>query len=175
MPGLTPTLGDLDIHHPTADPLRTFKEDELATAVPYFARATELGLSYLNTPRVFTPFSMSLVGRPRVIDLAFACPLLAPYFSEWSNPLPSTGSDHILIFLCFDALLFRAPPPKPNWALTDWPQVDEALKSFKIPPPPPLRTTRSLGVWFDTNLNKISATLALHTRLKCVTHRSKPW
>jgi len=28
------TLHDLNIHHPSADPLRTFKEDELATSVP---------------------------------------------------------------------------------------------------------------------------------------------
>ena len=117
---------------------------------------------------------MSHVGRPGVLDLAFACPLLVPYFSEWSDPLPSTGSDHIPIVLCFDALLFRAPPPKPNWALTDWPQVDEALKSLEIPPTLPLPTSYSLAVWFDTNLNKISATLALHTPLKRVTHRSKP-
>jgi len=86
----TLTLGDLNIHHPIADPLRTFKEDELATSSPYFDRATELGFSLLNTPGVFTRFSMSLIGRPGVLDLAFACPLLAPYFTEWSDPLPST-------------------------------------------------------------------------------------
>lgn len=28
------TLRDQNIHHPSADPLRTFKEDELATSVP---------------------------------------------------------------------------------------------------------------------------------------------
>ena len=37
------TLGDLNIHHPTADPLRVFKEDEIATSTPYFSKATELG------------------------------------------------------------------------------------------------------------------------------------
>ena len=63
----TLTLGDLNIHHPTADPLRTFKEDELATSTPYFERATGLGFSLLNTPGVFTRFSMSLVGRPGVL------------------------------------------------------------------------------------------------------------
>jgi len=107
----TLTLGDLNIHHPTSDPLRVFKEDEVATSAPYFDRATELGFSLLNTPGVFTHFSMSLIGPPGVIDLAFACPLLAPYFSEWSDPLPSTGSDHIPILLRFEAPLFRAPPP----------------------------------------------------------------
>jgi len=108
------TLGDLNIYHPTADPLRTFKEDEIATSTPYFDRATDLGFSLVNTPGVFTRFSMSLIGRPGVLDLAFACPLLAPYFTEWSDPLPSTGSDHIPILLRFEAPLFRAPPQPPT-------------------------------------------------------------
>jgi len=131
------TWGDLNIHHPTADPLRTFKEDELATSVPYFDRATGLGYSLLNTPGVYTRFSMSMVGRPGVIDLAFACPLLAPYFSEWSDPLPLTSSNHIPILLQFAAPFVRAPPASPNWALTDWGPVDKALQSLAIPPPPP--------------------------------------
>jgi len=84
-------LDDFNIHHPTTDPLRNFKEDELATSVPYFDRATELGFSLLNTPRVYTRFSRSLVGRPGVLDLAFACPVLMPIFSECSDALPSTG------------------------------------------------------------------------------------
>jgi len=53
---------------------------------------------------------MSLIGHPGILALAFACPLLAPYFSELSDPLPSTGSDDIPILLCFQAPLFRAPP-----------------------------------------------------------------
>jgi len=68
----------------------------------------------LNTPRVFTGFSLSCVGRPGVIDLAFACPLLALDFSEWSDPLPYPGSDHISILLRLEAPLFRAPPLFPN-------------------------------------------------------------
>ena len=32
----TLTLGNLNIHHPAADPLRVFKEDEIATSSPYF-------------------------------------------------------------------------------------------------------------------------------------------
>ena len=108
------TLGDLNIHHPTSDPLRLFKEDEIATSSPYFDRATEHGFSLLNTPGVFTRFSMSLVGRTGVLDLAFACPLLAPYFTEWSDPLPSTGSDHIPILLRFEAPFFALPPRYPT-------------------------------------------------------------
>ena len=132
----TLTLGDLNIHHPTAHPLRVFKEDEIATSSAHFDRATDLGFSLLNTPGVFTRFSMSLVGRAGVLDLAFACPLLSPYFSESSDPLPSTGSDHIPIVLRFEAPLFRAPPPTPNWALSDWAALDSALKATTILPPP---------------------------------------
>jgi len=110
----TLTLADFNIYHPTADPLRTFKEDVIATSAPYFDRAMDLGFSLLKTPGVFTRFSMSLIGRPGVLDLAFACPLLSAYFSEWSDPLPSTGSDHIPILLRFEAPFFPAPPPTPN-------------------------------------------------------------
>ena len=123
----TLTLGELNIHHPTADPLRAFKEDEIATSTPYFDRATDLGFSLLNPPGMFTRFSMALIGRPGVQDLAFACPLRAPYFTVWSDPLPSTGSDHIPILLRFEAPLFRAPPPTPNWALTDWSSLESSL------------------------------------------------
>jgi len=171
----TLTLGDMNIHHPTADPLRIFKEDEIATSTPYFDRATDLGFSLLNTPGVFTRFSMSLIGRPGVLDLAFACPLLAPYFTEWSDPLPSTGSDHIPILLRFEAPLLRPPPPSPNWALTDWALLEPSLKNMAITPPPPLPTTRSLDIWFRTNLGRVESQFALHTPLKRVTYRSKPW
>ena len=171
----TVTLGDLNIHHPTADPLRTFKEDEIATSTPYFDRATDLGFSLLNTPGVFTRFSMSLVGRPGVLDLAFACPLLSPYFSEWSDSLPSTGSDHIPILLRFETRLFRPPPPTPNWVLSDWAALDTALKATVISPQPPLPTASSLDLWLSTNLGKVTSQFALHTPMKRVTFRSKPW
>jgi len=151
------------------------KEDEIATSTPYFDRATDLGFSLLNTPGVFTRFSMSLIGRPGVLDLAFACPHLAPYFTEWSDPLLSTGSDHIPILLRFEAPLFRAPPPTPNWALTDWAALESSLKATTISPPPPLPTTRSLHIWFSTNLGRVTSQFALDTPRKRVTFHSKPW
>jgi len=170
----TLTLGDLNIHHPTAYPLRTFQEDEIATSTPYFDRATGLGFSLLNTPGVFTRFSMSLVGRHGVLDLAFACPLLSPYFSEWSDPLPSTGSDHIPILLRIEAPLFRAPPPTTNWVLSHWAGLDTALKATVIAPPPSLPTTSSVDLWLTTNLGRVTSQFALHTAMKRVTFRSKP-
>jgi len=171
----TLTLGDLNIHHPTADPVRVFKEDEIATSTPYFDRATELGFTLLNVPGLFTRFSMSLIRHPGVIDLAFACPLLAPYFAEWTDPLPSPGSDHIPILLHFEAPLFRAPSPTPNWALTDWPALESSLKAARISPVPPVPTTVLMDISFKTNLDRITAELALHTPVKRVTFRSKPW
>jgi len=42
-------------------------------------------------------------------------------------------------------------------------------------PAAPLPPTRSLDVWFKTNLNRITAGLALHTPVKRVTFRSNPW
>jgi len=171
----TLTLGDLNIHHPTADPLRVFKEDEITTSTPYFDKATELGFTLLNVPGVFTRFSMSLIGGPGIIDLALACPLLPPYFTEWSDPLPSTGSDHIPILLRFEAPLFRAPPRTPNWALTDWPTLESSLKAAGISPVPPVPTTQSMDIWFRTNLDRITAELALNTAVKRVTFCSKPW
>jgi len=170
----TLSLGDLNIHHPTADPLRTFNEDEIATSTPYFDRATDLGFSLLNTPGVFTWFSMSLIRRPGVLDLAFPCPHLSQYFSEWSDPLPSTGSDHILILLSFEAPLFRAPPPTPNWDLSDWAALDTSLKATVISPPPPLPTTSSVDIWLSTNLRQVRCQFGLHTPMKRVTFRSKP-
>jgi len=167
-------LGDLNIHHPTADPLRVFKEHEIATTTPYFDRATDLGFTLLNTLGVFTRFCLSLIVRPGVLDLAFACPLLAPFFTEWSDPLPSTGSDHIPILLRFEAPLFRAPPPTPNWALTDWATLETSLKSMVIPPPPPLPTTRTLDIWFGTNLGNVTSLFAMNTPLNRMTYRSKP-
>ena len=59
----TLTLCDLNIHQPTGDPLRVFKEDEIATSSPYFDRATELEFTLLNFQGVFTRFSMSLSVR----------------------------------------------------------------------------------------------------------------
>jgi len=91
LPGPTLTLGELNIHHLSADSLRSLKEDEMAPSVPYMDRATELGYTLLNTPPVYTWFSMSLVGRLGVLDLAFACPLLGSWFSEWSDGLRRPG------------------------------------------------------------------------------------
>jgi len=84
-------------------------------------------------------------------------------------------SDHIPILRCLEAPLFRATPLTLNWVLTDWPQLDIPFKNFEIPLPLPIPWFCSLGSWFETNHNRVTALLALNTPLKQVTHRSKPW
>jgi len=94
-------------------------DNKIATPVPYFDRATQPRFSLINTPGVYPRFLMSLVRLLGDIDLSFASPLLISYLAEWSNPLPSTGSDHIPILQPFDTPCFPAPPPQPNRALTN--------------------------------------------------------
>ena len=48
------------------------------------------------------------------------------------------------------------------------------MKASTIRLPPPISTTRSLDLWFKTNLDKVTAQLALHTPMKRVTYQSKP-
>ena len=48
----TPTLvlGDFNVHHPTANPARFFKPEELTLSRPWFDRAFLTGYSLINTP-----------------------------------------------------------------------------------------------------------------------------
>lgn len=78
MPLATLTFRNLNIHYPTADPLRVFKEDEIPTSAPYSDRATEFSFSLGNTPGVMTRFSMSLVGPPGLLELALRAPSWHP-------------------------------------------------------------------------------------------------
>jgi len=45
----TLTLGHLNLDHPSADPLRSYKQGDIATCVPYFDKATVLGYTLINT------------------------------------------------------------------------------------------------------------------------------
>ena len=93
-----PTLvvGDFNIHHPSADPLRKHNSSELKASFPYFSRATELGYMLLNTPGVHTRFPLQGSSRPSVLDLAFASSSLMPFFQEWTTELPSFGGQKVL-------------------------------------------------------------------------------
>jgi len=91
----TMVVGDLNLHHPAADPLRTFDSGEYNLSHPYYSQASEHGYSLLNQPRLYTYFPFTHNARPSVLDLTFANGPLFPSFSRWDTPLPSTGSDHV--------------------------------------------------------------------------------
>src|SRR5205807_6178943 len=93
-----------------ADPAREYSLTETSISFPYFSRATNLGFSLLNTPSIYTRFPLGGQARPSVIDLAFASPVLTPFFITWDTPLPSTSSDHIPIALPLPTP-FRYPRP----------------------------------------------------------------
>ena len=143
-------VGDFNIHHPLADPLRAYSRRDLAASFPYFSRATNLGFELLNLPGVFTRFPWDSATRHSVIDLSFASPLLFPFFRSWDTSLPSTGSDHVPISLTFAHPISSPPSPVPNWSLTDWDSLSPALNELLIPPhtrlPPafPSRATSDL-------------------------------
>jgi len=167
---------DFNIHDPLADPLRAYSRRDLAASFPYFFRAADLGFELLNLPGVFTRFPWDCATRPSVIDLSFASPLLFPFFApEILTPLPSTGSDHVPIFLTFAHPISSPPPPVPNRSLADWVSLSSALSQLLIPPPPSLPTKASLEAWFDTPLAHVTTLLSSHIPLKRPSHRSKPW
>ena len=168
-------MGDFNIHHPLSDTLRIHSQAELHASFPYFSRAADLGYALLNTSGVYTRFPLSNVGRPSVIDLAFASPALAAYFRAWETPLPSTGSDHIPITILLSHPISSPPLPSPNWSKTDWPSLEPLLKECTVPPPPVLPTRLSLEVWFNKHLDSLTALLRVHTPLYRPSTRAKPW
>ena len=70
----TPTLvlGDLNIHHPIANPAWYFNPEELTLSRPWFDRASLTGFSLINNPGDYTFFPFSQFYCPSVLDLAFA-------------------------------------------------------------------------------------------------------
>jgi len=116
-----PTLvvGDFNLQHPAADPLRTLNPKEYTISDPYKSPASEYGFALLNQPGLYTYFPFTHNARPSVLDLAFANRLLFPSISRWDTHLPSTGSDHVPVLITFDSPRFRPPDPSPNWTKTD--------------------------------------------------------
>ena len=144
-------LGDLNIHHPSSDPLRSYDPREMSVSHPYFSLASERGFSLMNQPGVYTYFPFTHSSRPSVLDLAFANSLLSPAFDKWDTPLPSTGSDHVPIVVSLCSPRFRLPNPSPNWAKTDWDTILPHLPSLVPPPPPPSCPVTVFEEWFDTH------------------------
>jgi len=165
-------VGDFNIHHLLADPLRSNSRRDLAACFSYFSRAANLGFELLNLPRVFTRFPWDIATHPSVIDFSFASSLLFPFFHSCDTSLPSTGSDYVPISLTFAHPTSAPPPPVPNWSLTDWTSLSPALSDLYIPPPPSLPTRASLETWFDTQLARVTTLLSSHSPLKRPSHRS---
>jgi len=105
----TMVVGDLNLHHPAADPLRTFDSREYNLLYPYYSQASEHGYSLLNQPGLYTCFPFAYNARPSVLDLAFTNSPLFPSFSCWDTPLPSTGSDHVPVLITLESPRFRLP------------------------------------------------------------------
>jgi len=114
-------LGDFNLHHPLADPLRSLSDKEFAFSARYLDVAFDTPYHLLNTLGVYTRFPFDAVSRPSVLDLAFANNTLSPFVSCWDTPLPSTGSDHVPIVVMLRPPAIMLPPPMPYWALLDWP------------------------------------------------------
>jgi len=71
-------VGDLNIHNPLSDPLRSGSPREIGSSTPYFEKAAKAGFALLNPAGEYTRFLLVRKARPSVIDLAFANPLLLP-------------------------------------------------------------------------------------------------
>jgi len=107
-------VGDFNLHHPAADPLRTLDSKEYNLSHPYYRLACEYGFALLNQPGLYTYFPFAHNARPSVLDISFANRLLFPSISKWDTPLPSTGSDHVPVLITVNSPMFRPPDPSPN-------------------------------------------------------------
>ena len=149
--GTTPTFvaGDFNIHHYTADPVRAVSRKEYLASEPFFSMADTRGFSLLNTPGVYTRFPLSGIGRPSVLDLAFASASLVPFLARWDTPYESTGSDHVPILMTFAMAALLPPRSTPDWSRVDWASAHESLRSPTVLLPPQFLTARPLDAWFE--------------------------
>ena len=133
-----PTLvvADFNIHHSSADPIRSHNSSELNASFPYFLRAAELGYTLLNTPGVHTRFPLPGYSRPSVLALAFGSSHLMPLFQEWTTDLPSTGSDHVPIIMMAHPITIPPPHrPRPqSRSEPTGPPLNCYLKKHRFPP-----------------------------------------
>ena len=168
-------LGDLNIHQPSSDPLRTLDPRELRVSHPYFSLASDRDFSLLNQPGVFTYFPFTHSSRPSVLDLAFPNSHISQAFSRWDTTFPSTGSDHVPILISFCSPRFRPLDPSPNWAKTDSNTILPQLPSLVPPAPPPSCPVSIFEEWFDVHSNRIKSPVISNTPTSRPSPRSKPW
>ena len=168
-------VGDLNIHNPLADPLRSCSPPEIGSSTPYFEKAAEAGFTLLNPPREYTRFPLVGKARPSVIDLAFPNPLLLPMFKSWEVSLPSTGSDHVPITINLAPPTLIPSPRRSRWSDTDWDTLSPLIKNFQIPSASPCPSPMDLDKWLAGSLDRLTALLKEHTPVSRPSHYSKPW
>ena len=168
-------VGDLNIHNPLGDPLRSFSSKEVSSSTPYFELAALGGFARLNSPGVYTRFPLSGKARPSVNALAFANPLLLPCVKSWETSLPSTGSDHVPITLLLAGPSLDPAPPRLRWDHTDWEQLSPIISSFIVPPPPTCPSPKVLDDGLTRALDRLISLLKDHTPRSRPSHHSKPW
>jgi len=167
-------VGDLNIHNPLSDPLRSYSPREIGSWTPYFEKAAEAGFALLNPPGEYTIFPLVGKARPSVIDLAFANPLLLPLFKSWEVSLPSTGSDHMPIMISLAPPSQIPIPKRPRWSDRDWEALSPLINEYRIPPAPTCPSPADLDKWLTGSLNRLTALLTEHTPVSRPSHYSKP-
>ena len=131
----TLVAGDFNLHHYASDPVRAVSRKQYLVSDPFFSMAEQWGFSLLNTPAVYTRFRLSGIGRPSVLDLAFASAPLVPFLTGWDPSYKSTGSDHVPVLVSFATAALLPPCPAPDWPRTEWGSALESLRSMTISPP----------------------------------------
>ena len=168
-------VGDLNIHNPLADPLRSCSPREIESSTPYFAKAAEAGFALLNPPGESTRFPLVVKARPSVIDLAFANPLLLPMFKNREVSRPWTGYDHLPIMINLAPPTLIPSRRSPRWSDMDWETLSPVNKNLRIPPAPPCPSLIDLDKWLAGSLDRLTALLKEHTPVSTPSHYSKPW
>ena len=169
-----PVVGDLNIHNPLADILRSCSLREIGSSTPNWEKAAEAGFALLNALREYTKFHLVCKARPSAIDLGFANPLLLPMFKSWEVSLPSTGSDHVPITINLAPPTLIPSPRRPRWSDTDWNTLSPIIKNFQIPPAPPCPSPTDLDKWLAGSLDRLTALLKEHTSISRPSHYTKP-
>jgi len=158
-----PVVGDLKIHNPRSDHLRSCSPWEIGSSTPYFEKAAQAGFALLNPPGEYTRFPFVGKARPSVIDLAFANPLLLPLFKSWEVSLPSTGSDHVPITINLAPPTLIPSPRHPWCSDPDWETLSPLIKNFRVPPAPVCPSPMALDEWLAGSLDRLTAPLKEHT------------
>jgi len=166
-------VGDFNIHHPLADPIRRHNSSQIKASFLYFSRAAELGYTLLNSAG-HTCFPLQGLSRYRVLDRAFVSSSQMPFCKEWTTDLPSTSPDHVPITITMAHQITAPPPPAPKWVRTDSPTLEPLLKDAKVVPPPDLPTRHLMENWFDSHLKTLVTLLKPHTPRLCPSVRANP-